>query len=232
MQPCFTALRFCATLLLGFAATVHPAAAAQTGTTDEAHYATILRSINPQLQIHESLAYARSLLADSHRSHVDANLIVALVTVESSWRPGAVSPDGARGLGQLMPSTAVRLGVNPWDPAENLRGATAYLRSLINRFAGRGMDTLRYAVGAYNSGPLAVERNGGVTGGAQHYVSKVFAQWHTLNVRIARTLAQQPRAVVADLPAPDVREWAASSSASALPDSAAAASQTAAVAQP
>lgn len=219
MQPSRAALRLCATLILGFAATAGPVAAAQTGTPDETHYATILRSINPQLQVHESLAYARSLLADSHRTHVDANLIVALVTVESSWRPGAVSPDGARGLGQLMPSTAVRLGVNPWDPAENLRGATTYLRSLINRFAGRGIDTLRYAIGAYNSGPLAVERNGGVTGGARHYVSKVFAQWHTLNARIARTLAEQPRAVAADLTPPDEREWAASSTASALPDS-------------
>jgi soluble lytic murein transglycosylase-like protein len=213
MSPLRGALRFVATLTLGFLAVAHPAAAAENRVPDETHYATILRSINPQLQIHESLAYARSLLADSHRSHVDPTLIVALVSVESSWRPGALSPDGARGLGQLMPSTAMRLGVNPWDPRQNLRGATAYLRSLINRFAGRGIDTLRFAVGAYNSGPLAVERNGGVTGGARHYVSKVFAQWHTLNARIARTLAQAPPLVAAP---PDESEWLADAGASAL----------------
>ena len=215
MQPYRAALCLLATLIVAFAGAVHPAAAAET---DEAHYASILRSINPQLQVHESLAYARSILADSQRSHVDPTLIVALVTVESSWRPGAVSPDGARGLGQLMPSTAVRLGVNPWDPADNLRGATAYLRSLIDRFAGRGIDTRRYAVGAYNAGPLAVERRGAVTGDASHYVSKVFAQWHTLNARIARTLAQQTVAVAAA--PPDEREWLSDAHASALPDSA------------
>jgi soluble lytic murein transglycosylase-like protein len=219
MQPYRTALCLIATLTVAFAGAVHPAAAAETGAVDDAHYATILRSINPQLQIHESLAYARSILADSQRSHLDPNLIVALVTVESSWRPGAVSPDGARGLGQLMPSTAVRLGVNPWDPSDNLRGATAYLRSLINRFAGRGIDTLRYAIGAYNAGPLAVERGGGVHGGASDYVSKVFAQWHTLNARIAHTLARETVAASA-VPA-DEREWLTNAGASALPDSAA-----------
>jgi soluble lytic murein transglycosylase-like protein len=216
MQPYRSALCRIATLVLALAGSALPAAAAQTGAADEAHYATILRSINPQLQLHESLAYARSILADSQRSHLDPNLIVALVAVESSWRPSAVSPDGARGLGQLMPSTAVRLGVNPWDPADNLRGATAYLHSLINRFAGRGIDTLRFAIGAYNAGPLAIERGDGVP---SSYVSKVFAQWHTLNARIAHTLAQQTVAV-SRVPA-DEREWLANTGASALPDSAA-----------
>jgi soluble lytic murein transglycosylase-like protein len=221
MQPFRPALRLIATLIVGYVVgTVGPAGAAETAPAQEAHFATILRSINPQLQIHESLAYARSVLADSQRSHLDPSLIVALVSVESAWRPGAVSPSGARGLGQLMPSTAVRLGVNPWDPSENLRGATAYLRSLVDRFASRGVDGLRYAIGAYNTGPRAIERYRGapLPGGAEHYVTKVFAQWHTLNARIARTLARQAAPVVE--PA-DEHEWLASAGASALADSAA-----------
>jgi hypothetical protein len=64
-----------------------------------------------------------------------------------------------------------------------------------------------------------LERRGGLPGGASHYVSKVFAQWHNLNARIARTLAEQTVAVAA-VP-PDEHEWLAGAGASALPDSAA-----------
>src|ERR1700761_8011377 len=136
--------------------------AAQSDPTAEANYATVLRTINPHLQMHESLAYARSLLADSQRTNLDPNLIMALVTVESSWRSTAIWNHGARGLGQLMPTTAAKLHVNPKDPAQNLRGASTYLRSLVDRFAGRGVNAMRDAIGAYNAGPLAVERYRGI----------------------------------------------------------------------
>src|SRR5471030_2813900 len=136
MHPRFVAPRFGVALMVAFVASVHPASAAETPVA-ETNYATVLRTINPHLQIHESLAYARSLLADSERSKLDPNLIMALVTVESSWRQTAVSSHGARGLGQLMPVTAANLGVNPRDPSQNLRGASAYLRTLVDRFANR-----------------------------------------------------------------------------------------------
>jgi hypothetical protein len=219
MPSRFVALRFAVPLVVGVLLTGQAAGAAQTLPVAEEHVASILRSINPQLQVHESMAYARSVFADSQRSHLDPSLIVALVTVESSWRPSAVSPDGARGLGQLMPTTASKLGVNPWDPAQNLRGAAAYLRSLVNRFAGRGVDTMRYAIGAYNAGPLALERSGGPSGTSTtaHYVAKVLTQWHSLSNRIARTLlAAAPHAAAPAAPA-DEREWLANADASALP---------------
>jgi soluble lytic murein transglycosylase-like protein len=217
MQLRKAALCLGAALILGLAVSAPPAGAAETVAAPAENYAAILRTINPDLQMHESRAYARSVLADSQRSHVDPALIVALVSVESSWRPGAVSASGARGLAQLMPTTARNLGVDPWDPAQNLRGATAYLRSLINRFAGRGVDTLRYAIGAYNAGPRAVELNGGLpNGGTRRYVSRVFAQWHTLDARIARSLADATIAVP-----DDERVWLAGANESALPDSAA-----------
>jgi soluble lytic murein transglycosylase-like protein len=189
--------------------------AAETPATAQ-NYATILRTINPHLQQHQSLAYARSLLADSQRSNLDPNLIMALVTVESSWKPSAISHSGARGLGQLMPTTAARLGVNPRDPSQNLRGAATYLRSLINRFAGRGADTMRYAIGAYNAGPHAVERFGGIPPyhETQRYVVKVLTQWHRLSVRVAKAFsADMPPAAAHEAPE---AQWLANADASAL----------------
>jgi soluble lytic murein transglycosylase-like protein len=212
MHPRQTALRFAVTLIACFVFAAHPAAAAQTPAA-EADYATVLRTINPELQVHQSLAYARSLLADSRRTQLDPNLIVALVTVESSWRPGAVSPSGARGLGQLMPTTAARLGINPGDPAQNLRGASAYLRSLVNRFAGRGLQTIRLALGAYNAGPLAVER-AGINGSTLRYVSDVLTRWRATTVRLAQALARTSTAT--DAAPPDEREWLPGADASAL----------------
>jgi soluble lytic murein transglycosylase-like protein len=201
-------------LMAGFAISAHPAGAAETQPGAAADYATILRTINPHLQHGQSLAYARSLLADSQRTQLDPTLIVALVAVESSWEPSAVSPSGARGLGQLMPSTAARLGINPRDPAQNLRGAAAYLRSLVNRFAGRGIQTMRLAIGAYNAGPLAVERAHGVPNGSTHrYVSNVLARWHAMTVAVARTLG---RTIPAGALTPDESEWLPGADASAL----------------
>jgi len=117
------------------------------------------------------------------------------------------------------------LGVNPRDPAQNLRGASVYLRSLINRFASRGVNGLRDAIGAYNAGPLAVEQYRGIPPfyETQHYVKKVIAQWHALSVRVAKAFVANAAPAV---PA-DEREWLANADASALP-----ASLAAPVAQP
>jgi soluble lytic murein transglycosylase-like protein len=207
-------MAFAIAAFVGFAATAVPAGAAEAPATEQ--YASVLRTINPHLQVHQSLRYARSLLADSHRANLDPNLIMALVTVESSWQTTAVSHSGARGLGQLMPSTAALLGVNPRVPSENLRGATTYLRSLINRFAGRGVQTMRFAIGAYNAGPHAVEQFHGIPPyhETQRYVMKVLAQWHTLSLRVARAFV---RSVRNDAPVvADERLWLANSGASAL----------------
>src|SRR5471032_2319139 len=207
----YAAARFAVALMVVFAASAHPAAAAESSTA-ETNYASVLRTINPHLQMHESLAYARSLLADSQRTNLDPNLIMALVTVESSWRQTAVSPHGARGLGQLMPGTAAKLGVNPRDPSQNLRGASTYLRTLVDRFASRGANAMRDAIGAYNSGPLAVERAHGIPPihETQRYVKKVLAQWKVLTVRVAKTIARDVQIATS---APDERVWLANADA-------------------
>jgi soluble lytic murein transglycosylase-like protein len=197
------------------AAPLHAAAAAET-PAETAHYASILRTINPHLKLPQSLSYARSLLANSQRTQLDPNLLMALVTVESSWRQAAVSNHGARGLGQLMPATAAKLGVNPRDPSQNLRGASTYLRTLVDRFASRGVNAMRDAIGAYNAGPVAVEKARGIPPiyETQRYVKKVLAQWRTLTARVAKTFAGEMRVARAT---PDERVWLANTDASALP---------------
>lgn len=90
---------------------------------------------------------------------LDPDLVRAVVTVESDYQVWALSVDGAMGLMQLMPETASRLAVrDPYDPDENLRGGTAYLRQLIDLFGGN----LQLALAGYNAGPEAVSRYGGI----------------------------------------------------------------------
>jgi soluble lytic murein transglycosylase len=90
---------------------------------------------------------------------LDPKLVQALIQVESGYNHRALSRKGAKGLMQLMPDTANLFRVSdPYDPEENVRGGTRYLRALVDRFPGR----LDLAVAAYNAGPKAVERYGGV----------------------------------------------------------------------
>ncbi len=110
--------------------------------------------------------------AAASRYGVDPALLRGLVRQESGFDPAARSPAGALGLTQLMPGTARELGVtNPLDPAQALDGGARYLRQQLDRFGG---DESK-ALAAYNAGPGAVQRFGGVPPYAetQNYVQRV-----------------------------------------------------------
>jgi len=89
------------------------------------------------------------------RNGVDPRLLAAVVWTESNFHPGAISHAGAIGLSQLMPRTAVGLGVDPWDPVQNLLGGSRYLRIQLERFGAVDL-----ALAAYNAGPGRVEAAG------------------------------------------------------------------------
>jgi soluble lytic murein transglycosylase-like protein len=92
------------------------------------------------------------------RAGLHPNLVNAVAWAESRHNPAAVSPKGARGVMQLMPATARELGVDPDDPAQNILGGALYLRAQLDAFGG---DLVK-ALAAYNAGPNAVRRHGGV----------------------------------------------------------------------
>jgi soluble lytic murein transglycosylase-like protein len=95
----------------------------------------------------------------SDSQNLDPKLVKAVIQVESGYNHRALSNKGAMGLMQLMPDTASLFNVrNAFDPEENLRAGTRYLRQLLDRFAGR----VELALAGYNAGPGAVEKHGGV----------------------------------------------------------------------
>jgi soluble lytic murein transglycosylase-like protein len=114
----------------------------------------------------------RFIRDESAAQGVRADLVRAVIQVESAFNPVAVSSKGAMGLMQLMPATATELGVaNPFDPDENIRGGVQYLRTLLDRFDGN----VELALAAYNAGPGNVEKYGDVPPfkETKNYVKKI-----------------------------------------------------------
>lgn len=102
---------------------------------------------------------AAMVQAAADKYNVDAKLALAVAETESDLVPNAVSPAGAAGVMQLMPTTARGLGVsNVYDPRQNIDGGVRYLRQMLDSFGG---DVVK-ALAAYNAGPEAVRKYSGV----------------------------------------------------------------------
>lgn len=181
-----------------------------SNSTTIAVYATVLRHYNPQLPAWQSHDLARHLLATAERWKIDANMLAAIVAVESSWHTHALSSSGAIGLGQLMPGTAATLGVNPHDPTSNLSGAARYLSGLMQTF-GSSHNRYDLVFAAYNAGPRAVERFGGIPPfeETQRYVVKVFRTWRHLQDSVHFPQSVLARADKVSASGPDVDYWLA-----------------------
>ncbi len=121
-----------------------------------------------------SVPYAAQITAAANANGIDPALLAGLIKQESGFNPNAGSGAGARGLTQLMPSTAAGLGVtNVLDPAQSIQAGAKYLKDQLDTFGG---DVTK-ALAAYNAGPGAVKRFGGVPPYAetQNYVRAVQA---------------------------------------------------------
>jgi soluble lytic murein transglycosylase-like protein len=135
----------------------------------------------------------REMLAKAGQEHnLDVDLLVSLVKAESGGNARAVSCAGARGLMQLMPSTAAGLGVeDSFKPDENVRGGSTYLDALLTRYH----DNLALALAAYNAGPAAVDKYRGIPPYRETtaYVARVI---HEFNRRVLAREAEAKRAAL------------------------------------
>lgn len=117
-----------------------------------------------------SASYVDIARDEALRAGIDPDIFVKQIDQESGFNPNAVSPAGAIGIAQLMPGTAAGLGIDPWDPYASLTAAARLMRSYLDRFGDYAL-----ALAAYNAGPGAVERYGGVPPFAetQSYVTTI-----------------------------------------------------------
>jgi hypothetical protein len=141
-------------------------------------YRSAVARLNPKLTSQQVDTITLSILVFSERYQVDPRLVVALFIVESGFKPTATSPKGAMGLGQLMPGTAQGLGVsNAYDPVQNVEASVRLIRGHLDKYGD-----LALALSAYNAGPGAVKKYGGVPPyrETRNYIRKVASIYNAL----------------------------------------------------
>ena len=127
----------------------------------------------------EAGGIAKAILYYSYKYNVDPLIMSALIDTESKFNQNAVSSAGAIGMGQLLPSTASALGVNPHDTLQNIEGACSYMATQLTNFNG---DT-RSALAAYNAGSDAIKQYGGIPPfeETQNYVAQITQKYSQLS---------------------------------------------------
>ena len=137
---------------------------------------SVQKSKNPTSESRSEIDNLISKYAD--KNGLDEDFVKAVINQESGFNPNATSHCGAMGLMQLMPSTAQGLGVkDAYNPEQNIEGGTKYLKGLMDRFD----NDKSLALAAYNAGPNAVKKYGGIPPYAetQNYVKKVLSKYDT-----------------------------------------------------
>jgi hypothetical protein len=135
----------------------------------------------------------------SEQHNIDPALIKAIIMAESSYNPRAVSPKGAVGLMQLMPSTAESLGVsNSYNPEQNVQGGTKYFRKLIDQLDG----DIKLALAAYNAGLARVKKHNGIPPfkDTEYYLHKVYHYYdfykNQVNVQAHQNIKRNKKEIV------------------------------------
>lgn len=145
-----------------------------------------VNSENPSMSFDEAGWIAKAILYYSYKYNVDPLIMSALIDTESKFNQNAVSSAGAIGMGQLLPSTASALGVNPYDTLQNIEGACSYMATQLNNFNG---DT-RLALAAYNAGSDAIKQYGSVPPfeETQNYVTQITQKYSQLSGALSTIL--------------------------------------------
>ena len=133
-----------------------------------------------------SRAQVGDLIRDAAARHnVSAALVSSVVAAESAFRSDAVSDKGAVGLMQVMPATALDMGLDAAIPEQNIEAGTRYLAQLIGRYRDRSRNWLRRSIAAYNAGPANVDKYKGVPPfrETRAYVTRVLAYFHAYTNR-------------------------------------------------
>lgn len=145
-----------------------------------------VNSENPSMSFDEAGWIAKAILYYSYKYNVDPLIMSALIDTESKFNQNEVSSAGAIGMGQLLPSTASALGVNPYDTLQNIEGACSYMATQLNNFNG---DT-RLALAAYNAGSDAIKQYGSVPPfeETQNYVTQITQKYSQLSGALSTIL--------------------------------------------
>src|SRR5271157_2162645 len=140
--------------------------------------------------VKSALALNQVVSTASAAYHLDPDLVNSVIHAESGFNSRAVSPKGARGLMQLMPSTAGQLGVHDaFDPATNVEGGSRYLRELLERY---NFDLVK-ALAAYNAGPQRVKQYRGVPPfrETRAYVARIVHEYNTKKIAQEKEAKQE-----------------------------------------